>query len=89
MQIKLYESMGMLAHERRPVYSDRVPATDCYDVVTVDIPYTLSENEAGETLIDLDGQTCLLAEVLSNSGDKPCIAWFDGKCNRREILEVL
>lgn len=91
MLYKFYESYGMLAHEKRPVYSDTIPATDAYNVITVEIPdeYPLSENEAGETLIDIDGSTYLLREVLSNRGDAPALKWFDGKTHRYVTLKVV
>lgn len=89
MTYKLYESFGMLAHERRPIYSDTIPATEHYNIITVDMPFPLSENAMGETLIDIDGETYLLCDVLSNHGDAPCIKWYDGHTMRRVMLKVL
>ena len=86
---KLYESYGMLAHEHRPIYSDMIPATDAYNVITVEMPYPLSKNAMGETLIDLDGETYLLAEVLTNFGDAPCLKWYDGRNEHRKMLKVV
>jgi hypothetical protein len=81
MKIDLYESYGVIAHEKTPVYSETIPASSAYDVITVDIPdqYPLSRNELGETLIDIDGVTWLLREVLKNKGDHPALRWFDGR----------
>lgn len=91
MTYKLYESYGMLAHEKRPVYSDMIPATNAYNVITVEIPdeYTLSENGAGDTLIDIDGETYLLSEVLSNCGDSPALKWFDGQKHHVVVLKTI
>lgn len=89
MTYKLFESWGVLGKERRPVYSDTIPATEHYDIITVDIPYPLAENEMGETLIDIDGTTYLLSEVLTDCGDAPCIAIYDGHQMRRIMLEVI
>ena len=91
MTYKLYESYGVLAHEKTPIYSDQIPASDAYNVITVDIPdeYPLSENAAGETLIDIDGGTYLLQEVLSNRGDHPVLRWFDGRNYRTKTLTVV
>ena len=88
---KLCESYGVLGHEKRPVYSEMIPASDVYNVVTVDIPdeYPTSENALGETLIDIAGNTYLLTEVLTNHGDKPCISWFDGKQKHWITLEIV
>lgn len=79
MYYKLYESYGALAHERRPIYSDTIPATEHYNIITVDMPFALAENAMGETLIDIDGETYLLAQVLTCRGDEPCIRWYDNR----------
>ena len=89
MTYRLYESYGALAHERRPIYSDTIPATEHYNIITVEMPFPLSENAAGETLIDIDGETYLLSQVLSNYGDAPCIKWHDGHQAHRIMLKVL
>lgn len=89
MTYKLYESWGMLGKERRPVYSDMIPATEHYNVLTVEMPFQLSENGIGETLIDLEGETYLLSDVLSDWGDAPCIKWHDGNKAHRVMLEVI
>lgn len=91
MLIKLYESFGVLAHEKRPYYSEIVPASESYNVVTVDIPddYPLSKNAMGETLIDINDVTYLLREVLNNYGDRPCLKWYDGQTKRYIILDII
>lgn len=89
MKYKLYESYGLIAHEKKPIYSDTIPATEHYNIVTVEMPFPLSENAMGETLVEIDGQVYLLSEVLSNFGDAPCIIWYDGHNNRRVMLDVL
>lgn len=88
---KLYESFGVLAHEKQPVYSDIVPASEYYNIVTVDIPekYPLSENSDGLALIDIDGKTYTLHDVLSNYGDSPCLTWHDGFYPHRVMLDVI
>lgn len=80
MKYKLYASYGVLAHEKTPIFSDTIPASDAYSVITVEIPdeYPLSENDLGETLIDIEGKTYLLQEVLKNKGDDPVLSWYDG-----------
>lgn len=89
MTYKLYESWGMLGKERRPVYSDMIPATDHYNILTVEMPFPLKENEMGETLIDLDGKNYLLSEVLSDWNDMPCIKWYDDQKSHRVMLDVI
>lgn len=87
--LNLYESWGMLGKEKTPVYSVTTPATECYDVITVGMPYPLAHNAAGETLIDIDGTTWLLNDVLDARNGEPCIRWFDGFHTHRTPLTVL
>lgn len=88
MTMRLYESYGALGHEFRPIYSWTVPATDHYNIVSVEIPdeYPISRSVTQDLLIDLDGETYLLREVLTNFRDSPCLIWFDGKQKHRRIL---
>ena len=37
-------------------------------------------------MLDIDGRTYLLNEVITNHGDKPAIAWVDGKTRQLKIL---
>ena len=81
MTHKLYASYGVLAHEKQPVYTDGLPVSDIYDIVTVDLPALVSihHNAAGETLVDIDGQVYLFDDILSTDDqDQPILTWFDG-----------
>lgn len=81
MTHKLYASYGVLAHEKQPVYTDGLPASDIYDLVTVDLPAGVSihHNAEGETLVDIDGQVYFLNDILSTDDqDQPILTWFDG-----------
>lgn len=81
MTHKLYASYGVLAREKQPVYTDGLPMSDIYDLVTVDLPAGVSihHNAAGETLVDIDDQVYLLRDILStNDQDQPILTWFDG-----------
>lgn len=89
MTLKLYESWGMLGKEKTPVYSVTTPATEHYDVITVEMPFSLSENEAGQILVDINGTTYMLNEVLDARNDVPCIRWYDGHYTHRKSLTVL
>ena len=91
MRYELFASYGVLAHEKKPVFSDGIPASDFYDVITVDIPdnYSVSKNNFGDTLIDINGTTYMLREVLSNYGTDPCLQWYDGQKMNRVILRKL
>lgn len=92
--LKIFESYGVLTHEKRPVYSVGRPASDAYNAVSVlisnaDNTIQLFENEAGEKLITIGGTTYLLSEVLTNYGDKPCLSWFNSNGRHRIMLEVI
>ena len=91
MKMKLYESYGVLAHEKKPVYSINIPASESYNEITVCIPeeVAICENAAGEKLAEIDGKVYLLAEILGNFYDKPCLKWYDGRSHRRIMLEVI
>lgn len=91
MEIKLYESYGVLAHEYEPVYTEQAPLTNAYNVVTVEIPdeYPISESITNETLIDIDGETYLLLQVLSNVKDAPALQWYDGQREHFRRLNVI
>jgi len=92
MKLKIIANHGVLAHEKHPAYSIGAKLSDIYDRITVEIPdeYPISESVTGEPLIDLDGRTYLLSEVLTNWGDMPCIRWTnkDGKPQRRNLKIV-
>lgn len=86
MKVKVYKSYGLLTHEKVPYYSFGRPATEIYDILSLDIPNVIGANETGEPLLDIDGRTYLLNEVITNHGDKPAIAWVDGKTRQLKIL---
>lgn len=87
--LKLYESWGMLGKEKTPVYSVTTPATENYNVITVEMPFPLSENAAGQILVDIDGTTWLLNEVLDARRDAPCVRWYDGQHTHRTPLTIV
>lgn len=87
MKVEIYKSYGVLAHEKQPFYSQHAPASDIYDVITVDVPNAIGVNEMDDVLIELDGATYTLQEVLSNYGDAPALVWYDGEHNRHKLLK--
>ena len=89
MKIKIYKSYGVLAHEKKPVYSLNTPASDIYDEITVDIPFPIWHNYMDEIGVTIDGIDLLLGQVLTNWGDAPAIVWFDGKKRNHIILGVV
>jgi hypothetical protein len=74
----VYAAYGVLAHEKRPVFSVHAPASDIYDEVKIVIPDELivGENNIGEPILNLDGVEYLLSEALSNRGDMPVLRWY-------------
>lgn len=90
MKIKIYGSYGVLAREKMVVYTWSSPASDIYDVMTVEIPDEIvyGKNYLDELLINLDGQVLLLSECLVAWGDKPALRWHDGQGERRIMLRV-
>ena len=90
MRIKIYGSYGVLAHEKRIVYTWSNPASDIYDCMTVEIPDEIvkGSNHMDEPLLNLDGQVLLLSECLMAWDDKPALRWYDGQGERRVMLNV-
>lgn len=88
MKIKLYESWGVLAHEKQPVYTVNCPVSDAYNLVEVELPHVTGANDYGEPLLTLDGSQYLLHEVLTNWGDKPALVWYDVQSTRRIMLDA-
>ena len=89
MKIRLYRSMGVLAHEHTPVYTMDAPASDYYDVVAVSLPdgWSVGSNAAGESLIyGPSGEVWLANQVVSNEGDSPALRWYDGSEDRVILL---
>lgn len=89
MKVEIYKSYGVLAHEKQPVYTWGAPASDIYDQITVELPYCVGANALDEPLLELDGTRYLLGDVLTNWGDSPALAWFDGQSNRHKMLTVV
>lgn len=89
--LHLYESWGVLGREKIPVYTYGRPASEHYNEIDVIIPegVEITENEAGEKLVDLDGGTYLLNDALNQSGGKPCLMWWDGRKHHHFMLEVI
>lgn len=89
MKLNVFKSYGVLAHEKNPVYTVGRPASDIYDVVTVDIPesFPVWQNEAGSHIVSIDGEIYSLNEVLSNRGDRPVLSWYDGRSYRTVYLD--
>lgn len=89
MKIALYESFGVLSHEREPIYSQFAPASDVYNRVTVELPHVTGETAMGEPVLTLDGADYPLRYVLSTWGGKPALRWHDGRHPRRIILQAV
>ena len=79
MKATLYGIMGVLAHEKTPVWTDKKPNRDedTYITTSVDIPEDIKPYETvdGSIAVELDGVCYLLFEVLRDKDGDPVIAW--------------
>jgi hypothetical protein len=90
MEVKIFKSYGVLAHEKQPVYTVNVPASDIYDQITVKLPCKTWRNVMDDLGVTLDGEDFLLSDVLTNLGDEPALVWMDStQTTRHTILEVV
>lgn len=94
MNIKIYCNYGVLAAEKRNIYTYGAPhdAATCYDEMIVEIPeeWELYENNVGDLMVTAPwGWTYEINEVLS--GDKmPCFKAFDNSMKlHRTFLKVV
>lgn len=95
MEIKAYKNYGVLAHEKAPTYTVGMPDSTAVlsEEVVINIPegFSVSENAAGEKLIDTpDGITYLVSEMISQQNGEPALSWYDGKrhwvkCTYQEV----
>ena len=86
---KVYASYGVLAHEKRPLFTVDAPAGEINDSWDIALPdgWEWVSNEAGETLVRRpDGQTYLGNEIISNWGDRLCLRWTDERGDHKIIL---
>ena len=91
MIVNLYKSYGVLAHEKEPVYTYSNPASEIYDMVSVEIPETFKPCEAvnDNILVHVGGYDYLINEVLTNAGDAPALGWWDGEKDVYRILRIV
>lgn len=94
MIVKLYKSYGVLAHEKEPVYTYSNPASEIYDVISVEIPETFKPREAvyiasDTILVHVGDWDLLLDEALTNVGDAPALGWWDGEKDVYRILRIV
>lgn len=89
MTIQIYKSFGVLGHEYQPFYSESAPASDVFERISVEIPFPTWRNVMDEVGVTIDGVDYLLSQVLTNHGDRPALAWFDGRSRLHKILKVV
>lgn len=90
MEVKIFKSYGVLAHEKQPFYSVSAPASDIFEQVTVKLPCKTWRNFEDQIGVTLDGVDFLLSDVLTNCGDDPAMIWVDDTQTKRHIiLEVV
>lgn len=87
MIVTIFKSYGVLAHEKQPVYTFGARASEIYDKIRVEVP-ACGVNQFGEPLIEIDGLTYSLSELLTNRGEKPAILIpGDSKYSHYKILK--
>lgn len=74
---KIYKSYGVLAHEKKPFYSECAPASDIFEQITVEIPFPTWRNYQEKLGVTIDGTDYLLSDILTNWGDDPALGWAD------------
>lgn len=94
MKIKIYCNYGVLAAEKRNVYTYGAPhgAATCWDEMTVEIPegWETFENSMGDLMVTAPwGWNYEINEVLSGNKN-PCFYALDDSMNgHRQYLKVL
>ena len=94
MKIKIYCNYGVLAAEKRNVYTYGAPhsAATCWDEMTVEIPekWDPYENNVGELMVTAPwGWSYSINEVLQGN-EKPCFYALDNNMvGHRQYLKVL
>ena len=75
MKTTIYANYGMLAAEKRCVYTTTKSDAIVSEPIDVIIPdeYVSGRNAADELLITVDGCNYTLRDLLSDDNDEPCI----------------
>lgn len=90
MIVTIYKSYGVLGHEKQPVYTWGAGASEIYDAIRVELPQVVGVNQFDEPLIEIDGLTYALSEILTNRGDKPAIILpGDGPFTHYKVLREI
>lgn len=88
--IKIYCNYGVLAAEKRKVYTYSGPSetATCWDEMTVEIPkgWKLGENNIGQTIVTAPwGWDYLIDEVLGGD-DIPCFRAMDDSMRMHQVF---
>lgn len=75
-QFKIFANYGVLAAEKRTVYSYITPCSDIYDEVYVELPendsFSLYENYMGDLMVETAwGDRYTIHDVLNDLHDRP------------------
>lgn len=94
MKMEIKKSYGVLAHEKKPFYSEN-PASEIYDTIEVEIPeelFEVAKNGMGETIIRPKEMRNFytLNEILTNWGEEPALVWYgsDRKKHHKILREM-
>lgn len=85
-RLKAYANYGVLAHEKKTVYTAGEPVGTAThsEQINIILPdkFKVDENAAGEQLVTTpDGHVFLASEVLGSYADNPVITWYDSEQN--------
>lgn len=90
MITKVYANYGVLAHEKETVYSTAPHEhATLSEPILIDLPASVNprENAFDEIIVDLNGSTYLLSEVISGTRGDVVLKWYDGKAHHQIPLE--
>lgn len=78
MKVSMYESYGVLCHEKESVFTLFAPASNVYDFITVDVPNVVGFNLINEPVVDCGGVEYPLESVLKSRNSEPTLCYYDG-----------
>lgn len=89
--VPAYKSYGVLAHEKRPVYTVNWPVSEIYDRISLAIPaeYEIYETALGIPGIVINGEKYFLSDLLTNYGDKPVLEYIENNTYHRVFLHTV
>lgn len=95
MKLKAFANYGVLAHEKKVLFTADLPSGKATysEEVEIMLPegFDISENASGEQLITVpDGIIYLANEILNGYEESPALSWYDaeGKLHHKKCTLV-